>query len=518
MYSNKISTTQSNQVYNKVLTPENFAGRNFQYVTFTKSSDSFNKLNNNDPDDGHISVWEKVKNFGKGLVSPITSMFSSVKNFVIGSAFIAAGFALCIATSGAILPFMIALGIGFGVYQLGSGTYKALTAITDNDAKKAWQNIGAGVGIIGLSATGAKGSLRSAGTNVTGLSAEQINNMNLLQATTKCLQTTPASVSKSISMIRSGEATSNLTSYISQLGIKLKSRFVKQSTENAPQSKNITKANPKENTIGRIAQSDVDDFIRAYEQLVESAKSGNIDPALQASVMSKGEALMNSEAARMVDTMLNSNPQLLHKWNANYNIDITKLSKVDPRLTKLDPEFEAMVYSKARDMFNIKMANLSSIKHVQVGMGEGTIQELTLNQAQRFASPGFSGCTGTYIELKALNGKTYGVMTHYSPADTTGIGVAEIQKLLASKGIEASSISNSKALIMHGPYLEASDINSYVSGLNRLFGNKITYKMQPYTAKNIDSFIFLNDPERSIQVVAENGITKFLTWFSNGRL
>ncbi|MDD3013518.1 MAG: hypothetical protein PHC34_07440 [Candidatus Gastranaerophilales bacterium] len=49
-------------------------------------------------DDGSISFTEKLKCFGKGIISPITSMFSSAKNFAIGASMLVAGGALLVAT------------------------------------------------------------------------------------------------------------------------------------------------------------------------------------------------------------------------------------------------------------------------------------------------------------------------------------------------------------------------------------------------------------------------------------
>ena len=114
--------------------------------------DAFIRKNQTDepvkPNDGHISLWEKAKALGKGLISPITSMFSSVTNFAIGVGMIAGATALCIATGGAAAPLLVAAGVGFGGYQLGKGIIKANTATTDKEAIQAWEDIGAGTSAI----------------------------------------------------------------------------------------------------------------------------------------------------------------------------------------------------------------------------------------------------------------------------------------------------------------------------------------------------------------------------------
>ena len=58
-----------------------------------------------------ISGKEKLVNFGKGIVSPVTIMFKSPKNFAIGALGIAGSGLLIAATGGAIAPVMVAAGV-----------------------------------------------------------------------------------------------------------------------------------------------------------------------------------------------------------------------------------------------------------------------------------------------------------------------------------------------------------------------------------------------------------------------
>ncbi len=142
-------------------------------------------------DDGKISFVEKLKHFGKGLISPITSMFSSTKNLITGAAMMAVGGALIAVTGGAIAPFMVAAGIGFGAFQLGKGIVKAKGAKTDAEAEKAWEAIGGGTSAIGLSVLGAKQAAKSGGLIAEG------EKVNMLQAVGKCLK--PKNISSSFS-------------------------------------------------------------------------------------------------------------------------------------------------------------------------------------------------------------------------------------------------------------------------------------------------------------------------------
>ncbi len=113
-------------------------------------------------DDGKISFKEKMQNFGEGLVKPIKTIFSSPKNMLITAASVAGGAALIALTGGAAAPVMVAAGVVGGTVQVGKGIYKQLNAKTDNEAKQAWQEMGTGTFAVGVSAAGAKSSLKAA--------------------------------------------------------------------------------------------------------------------------------------------------------------------------------------------------------------------------------------------------------------------------------------------------------------------------------------------------------------------
>jgi len=164
--------------------------------SFTSSSKGNDGKFDYSIDDGKISFGDKLKNFGKGLISPITNMFSSPKNFLIGVGMVAAGAALMIGTAGAAAPILVALGVTAGAVQLGTGAYKAATAKTDAEAEAAWQGIGAGTTSVGLSVLGAKSSLKAAGF------ADDAANMNMLQATAKCFKVAPGQFGKSVANVK----------------------------------------------------------------------------------------------------------------------------------------------------------------------------------------------------------------------------------------------------------------------------------------------------------------------------
>ncbi len=147
-------------------------------------------------DDGKISFKEKMQNFGEGLVKPIKNIFASPKNMAITAATIAGGAALIALTSGAAAPVMVAAGLIGGAVQIGKGIYKQVNAKTDNEAKQAWQEMGTGTFTLGVSAAGAKSSLKAA-------KVDGAKDMSVLKAAGKCLIDLPKNIKASVKNISS---------------------------------------------------------------------------------------------------------------------------------------------------------------------------------------------------------------------------------------------------------------------------------------------------------------------------
>ena len=143
-------------------------------------------------DDGRISFSEKVSNFCNGVVAPIKNIFASPKNMAVTALTVAAGAGLIALTGGAAAPVMVALGVIGGGTQIASGLYKQATATTDAQAAQAWNQMGSGTFTMGVSALGAKSSLKVAGV-------ENTANMTTWQAVCNCIKNAPAFFSKAVS-------------------------------------------------------------------------------------------------------------------------------------------------------------------------------------------------------------------------------------------------------------------------------------------------------------------------------
>ena len=153
------------------------------------SSDTFTSSGNDQIDlahDGKFSFTEALKNFGKGIISPITSMFSSVTNFLIsvGMMFATIGLGFLVGAT-----IMQGIGVGFFIfggayaaYELGKGVYKFIDSAIKGDKdgmENSFKDFGAGVGGVAMTLLGARGTaqfmkgLRTKSSKVNQLSVEQ---------------------------------------------------------------------------------------------------------------------------------------------------------------------------------------------------------------------------------------------------------------------------------------------------------------------------------------------------------
>lgn len=174
----------------------------FLGVKYTEKTDSFEKK----PDlanDNKFSKQEAFKNFGKGLISPITSMFSSVSNFAAGAGIMAASGALIAATGGAAAPLLIVAGAGLGAVQTGSAILKIIKAKNADEAEKAFFEIGSAVSTLGFASVGSKFSLRNAGYPANGSS--------VLNSTKTCFQSVSKSLKDSLNSFITGEYKTNIS-------------------------------------------------------------------------------------------------------------------------------------------------------------------------------------------------------------------------------------------------------------------------------------------------------------------
>ena len=258
---------------------------------FCKSDNSTKTDCSDGSDDGKISFGEKLKSFAKGIVSPITSMFKSPKNFIKGALMIAGCAALCVATGGAATPFLVAGGVAMGGFQVVKGAVKAHNAKTDGEAKAAWEEIGGGTATVALSVAGAKAAAKSAAAaGVKGFEGAQ--SMTALQATKACITNAGKSFSASVNTFKSGQAFTNLSNAFAPKKAALKETTKKTECLEEGKTKAIEAKpneaaglkNPTEEYVadlrrridsGEISFADKEKALQAYEQLIKDGYDPN---------------------------------------------------------------------------------------------------------------------------------------------------------------------------------------------------------------------------------------------------
>lgn len=179
-------------------------GANRYAVPMTSEKDCYIKRNK--ANDKKFSASVALKNFGIGLASPITTMFSSPKNFLFGAGMVAGSIALVTATGGAAAPILVAAGIAMGAVQATDAVVKIASAKNGDDVEEAFYDIGGATSTIGLSAWGAKGSLKQANVCTEGL--------DVIKATKKCFTSAPDLVGESLEVFKSGYYKTNISNAI----------------------------------------------------------------------------------------------------------------------------------------------------------------------------------------------------------------------------------------------------------------------------------------------------------------
>lgn len=134
--------------------------------------------------------------FLKGLLSPITSLFSSKKNFLVGLGLIVGGAVLCALTGGAILPAFICFGTAFGAIQATRGVHCILTAKNSQEIETGIEKLGESAFCVVSSYYGATNALRCAGYQSVGI--------NRTQAVLSCFRNLPSSLGRTFMNLRYG--------------------------------------------------------------------------------------------------------------------------------------------------------------------------------------------------------------------------------------------------------------------------------------------------------------------------
>ncbi len=262
----------------------------------SKSNDSFNKVEKISDNDGKISLKEKVINFGKGIIRPIKTMFSSPKNIALTALSAVAAGGLIALTGGAAAPVMVAAGLLGGAFQIGKGIYRQIKAKTDDEARQAWQDMGSGTFTVGVSALGAKSALKAA-------KVANAKDMSFGSAILKCIKDLPA----------------NLVNGFKTASNKISSLF------------GIVKP-PVVHEIKTLPQPLEDVVPQSVSTPKDNPVSSIVSSSTESQVSNSGNSAINSELKSMVDAYI-KNKQLAYSDYLPQSIKEMMISKYQETIT-----------------------------------------------------------------------------------------------------------------------------------------------------------------------------------------
>lgn len=145
-----------------------------------KSSNEENTTAENE----NLDLSRAAKQFGKGLISPITSIFSSPASLAM-TAGVATAAAYVIQRVKHVAPILVGAGVALGTIQTAIGINKAVKAKNAEGKEKAIYDIGEGIGIVGLSVLTAKDMLSSV------IGEQAASKMGMFKATWESLKGIP---------------------------------------------------------------------------------------------------------------------------------------------------------------------------------------------------------------------------------------------------------------------------------------------------------------------------------------
>jgi hypothetical protein len=201
----------------KGLTPPQGFGRQLPVSlsvadTFSRQANSQSVVAGGNDEQGSLSTGKKINLFLKGLISPLTEPFKSVKGFLTAASVFIAHAVLIGATGGAAAVPMLVLAGMTGGYHLVKSIIALNQAHSSSDQEKAIKNLGAGVGNLALVGFGAKTALREG----TSISSETINKMSLPKALKENVKQTPESLRNSKTALQGGNVVENTRLYLSR--------------------------------------------------------------------------------------------------------------------------------------------------------------------------------------------------------------------------------------------------------------------------------------------------------------
>lgn len=311
---------------------------------------------------GKFDLEQAAKNFGKGLIFPITGIFSSPKNFIMGTGMMAAAGALTIATGGAILPFWIGVGAATSAFQAVNTVRKIKDAKNGDEVEKAFFDTGVTISCTALTVVGAKPALNAFnGATNAGIQVSS----NPLIATGQCIMNAKVSLGSSIHIAKTsglsslaqplatlkaiGDASKGQSKAVDAYDVKLETQVKVNSQEPKPvikanenlvpiqahkqpatvnnteisssnkyHSKHI-KLNRRNQQTQRVSKKDAERFIEASKKQAKAKAIADTQVKTQPELLTENDILTNLKKENVNTNMEEFNRPFLENYQNGFN-------------------------------------------------------------------------------------------------------------------------------------------------------------------------------------------------------
>lgn len=180
-----------------------------------------------EPPPPRSSGWQSVKQFLLGTISPITSIFRTPKNLVVGAATIATLSTVSAISGGAAVPYILSAGGLLGGFQLWKYTQERSKARDDGEKAKSYYRLGEAFSTLLITALGVLGQVAETRSSPSASSETVVRATQAAVGATnevKPLTARVASVAKEVAAITEeaspgGDALQEFAKTVSDLGV-----------------------------------------------------------------------------------------------------------------------------------------------------------------------------------------------------------------------------------------------------------------------------------------------------------
>ncbi|MEI8388416.1 MAG: hypothetical protein WCG23_00895 [bacterium] len=272
----------------------------------------------------NINWQEAAKNFGKGAISPATTLISSPTNMAVGAGAIAGITFLNAKCKNAkghspVGILLVAFGLATGAYQAYKGIRKFNKAKDHIEKEKSFYDIGAGTCIGGISVYSANSALTSAGIN-TG------KNLNIIEATWQSIKNIPNAFQEILSNVTKPGFVRGAAAAAGIGGAAPEITDTVASTEGDSVAEDVAR-------IVQDVEARMTELTAEHAPNIAAARKG-IAKAIVTDALEQGTSITEATKAAIDGAMTPLNPEVLQKI-AKINETINRKKEADAAISSM---------------------------------------------------------------------------------------------------------------------------------------------------------------------------------------